>query len=538
MDLIQKMASYQAQNEHISNKSLQNWNNPINFNYSTSFIDQFRNQVKSTPKNYAICEKELFITYQQLDEESDKLAAFLQSTNLKKGDYISVCLPNGAQWITTLLGILKMGGVYCPIDPNFPADRIDQMLKTTNPKVVITSNEFAPIFDNSNKNIIKIEEHQNEISIQAQPECVNINPQDEAYIIYTSGSTGAPKGIVITHRSLPNISLSRKEYYPSHFKALLSGGVCFDASLLVIFYSLANGGCLFIPNFKLDKNLSDLRLFVKTNKINFMICVPSLYFSFLETQERFDALLCVSLTGEPISRSLTILHKKCASDAVLLNEYGPSECAIGTTIGIVYCPKTGLNPPYIGKPLDNTQVYIVDKNRKLVPPNTIGEICIAGVGLTKGYLNNNSTRENKFNNISIEPSLKARVYMTGDMGCYSDNGEIQYLGREEQTVYLNKQKIHLGMIESVFYEHPNIKNIVVFVIPSKERNKIMACFTQLGDISLDDLYDFLEKKLPSHMVPSKIVKYFKFPTTPNGKVNTELVINKHIKNNLTTASKA
>jgi amino acid adenylation domain-containing protein len=508
-----------------------NWNQKINFVPRKNFFQLFKTQVNKNSKNIAVVTTDGSLTYEELNTKSNKLAKYLRSLGVKKNSPIGLSINSELNLIVGILGILKSGGVYLPLDPSYPKTYLKSMLKNAKPKLIITQSTSFPLFCKINIPVINLDKEFKKInniknaSISQNNFESSMKLDDLAYIIYTSGSTGKPKGIMISHRSLPNIALSRKKFYPNKIKALISGGICFDASILVIFYTLLNGGCLYLSNYELNKNIRDLRNFIKKNSINFIISVPSLYSKLLENLHNFPKLKTVSLTGESIPYSLCLRHSKLVSNAILYNEYGPSEYAIGTTIAKIYDPfEKKIQKICVGKPLINTQVYILDENLKLVSSGSKGEIHVAGVGLAKGYLNNKSLTNKSFIPVSFSNQKQVCLYKTGDLGRFLPNGNLEFLGRINNQYKICNYKINLGEIEHAILQHPKIKETVVFA--NENSNELIAYITTLSKKSIEnDLKNHLVNILPNYMIPSKFVHLNQFPLSANGKIDKKALLN-------------
>ncbi len=492
----------------------------VDYAPTKDFLTLFKEQVAKFPEITAVVSEEESINFKELSLRSDQLAHYLRDSGIQRGDFVGLSVSNGPDLIIGILGILKSGGVYLPLDPKYPERLLKFILQDANPRLILTQRKFAylfsdygiPIFNLNKGYQCKNEEGYN----------FSVALDDPAYVVYTSGSTGKPKGIVVTHRSLPNIGISHRSFYPEKIRALVSGGICFDASILVIFHSILNGGCLYLSTYESDHNIKSLSAFIEKNPVNFMICVPSLYERILENPREFSSLKVVSLTGEPLPHSLCLLHAKFVSDAALYNEYGPTECAIGATIKKVYDPVTRrISKDSVGIPLANTRVHILNNNLQSCPIGSKGEICIEGVGLAQGYLNNKELSQKRFIHVALDGKNEVRLYRTGDLGQFLPNGEIEFLGRMEQLVNLENQSIYLGELENVIYRHPKIRAAVV----SKLKNNLICFITTTANAPIEhSLKEHLARSLPNHMVPQEIIRLNQFPLSPNGKIDRALLV--------------
>lgn len=490
---------------------------------SENFIYLFAQQVKANPSTVLVASGIQKITYSEIDKRSDAVANRLRMNGIKKGQLVGLCSSLDIDFVTCMLGVIKSGGVYFPLDPTYPQSRLNYMLRDGKPSIILAQKQFFNLFQNYN--ILAIEEPLFEGTGTLEQARIEIYPEDLAYVIYTSGSTGNPKGIMVTHGSLPNVATAHRAYYPPNIKMLISGGVCFDASLLVIFHALINGSPIHLFDYNPKEPAGKLLDFIKSNAIEYMICVPSHYLKLLQENCKLPSLKCVSLTGENLPSSLSSLHSELAPNAVLYNEYGPSECAIGTTIAEIYNPQTKtIRKVTVGKPLPNTRVYILDANQKEVPVGVKGEIYVSGVGLAKGYLNNEPLTDQRFVRLRLSGNKSLRLYRTGDYGRFLEDGELEFLGRIEQRVQICGNWVDLGEIEHYISCCPAVKESAILVRHSP-REKIVAYVTAVKKRSVKNvLVRYLENFLPKQMIPSDIIQIDRFPCSPNGKIDRDALL--------------
>ncbi len=482
----------------------------------TSFVSMFRNQVHETPDENAVVTRQAALSYRRLDEMSDQLASYLLKQGLSKGDFVGLSSFTDEYFIIGVLGILKSGGVYLPLDPEYPAELLHYIVSDASPKIILAQEDFKSLYAKSKVPIMDLEKAIDGGCADSSVD-IPIYGDDPAYVVYTSGSTGKPKGIVVAHRSLPNIGISHRPFYPPKMKSLISGGICFDASILAIFHSLLNGGSLYLSNFGADQDIQKLCDFIQNHPINFMICVPSLYQRILHGVSQLPNLLSVSLTGEMIPNSLCVNHMKQSPNAFLYNEYGPTECAIGASVKKIYDPAEKLIYTLtVGRPIANTKIHILNDDLTVCSCGDKGEIYIEGIGLAKGYLNNKVLTQQSFIEVALDKKSKTRLYKTGDLGRYTSDGELEFLGRKSHNVVVNDQVVYIGEIEGAIYRHPEIKGAIVV----KEGSELVAYITSItSNLTKASLKDFLASLLPEFMVPKKIVCLEKFPLSPNGKID-------------------
>lgn len=492
----------------------------IGYEPDKNFLEMFNEQVSKRGEANAILTEQGSFTYKELNSYSDRLAFDLKESGIKKRELIGLSTETNTLLIVGILGILKAGGVYLPLDPEYPTSRLNYILEDSSPKMILTQKKFKSLYTGYSVQILQLRE--------ALPDfhernfLPSISLDDPAYVVYTSGTTNNPNGIIVSHRSLPNIGIAHRGIYPSYTKSLISGGICFDASILAIFHTLLNGGSLCVFAFTPDLNFKNLCDFIESQKINFLICVPSLYEKILHACLRLDNLLCVSLTGEMLPTGLCLRHSECVPNASLYNEYGPTECAIGTTAKEIYNPvKKEIYRTSVGFPLPNTRIYILDEDLQLCLTGKKGEIYIDSVGLAIGYLNKDKLTNEKFKKLHLSGNREVRLYKTGDLGRYLENGEIEFLGRIEYHTILNGQKVYFGEIENAISLYPKVKGMVVF----ESESKLVACITSiLEDHIEENLRNFLNDLLPIHMIPEKIICLERFPLSPNGKVDRQALL--------------
>jgi amino acid adenylation domain-containing protein len=497
-------------------------------NTRKNFIELFREQASKYPDQRIAIDRIGHITYEELNNKSDNLARFLVKSGIKPNDLVGLCSSLNIDFIISMLGIIKAGAAYFPLDHEYPNERLQHMVRDSNPTAILVEPQFSSLFK-GNK-VIEIEQKifDGEYRLHNNLSNTLIQPENLAYVVYTSGSTGLPKGIMITHESLANVALAHREYYPPSMRMLISGGVCFDASLLVIFHALANNAPLYLFNYNIRDGVGDLLNFIQTNSIGFMICVPSQYLKLLQKNIPLSFLKCVSLTGENVSKSLCCLHAKLAANALLYNEYGPTEYAIGATIAKIYSPKSSLARQItVGNPLPNTQVYILDNNLNMLPKGTKGEIFIGGIGLAQGYINNEKLTDEKFIYVQSQKNEFLRLYRTGDIGRFLPNGELEFLGRVDHRVRICGNWVNLGEVEHHISNRSNIQESAVLLQNNSQGEKQLVIYiTSLKKTAKSFLLRYLKALLPNR-VPYSVIQINKFPLSPNGKIDRSALLSLH-----------
>lgn len=509
----------QAQNQTISRLDALS-NESRKFKNSCQLFEE---QAKRHPDKVAVIFENKKLTYKELEKRSNQLARYLQQHGVQKGAFVGFSLHNSLDLIVGILGILKAGGVYVPIEPNYPHDRINYMLQDAKPSVLMIESSLLGQFSGFSGEIIQLDRVWDAISVLSDSPLDDtiIQPQDLAYIIYTSGSTGVPKGIMVEHGSFAHGATAHQEFYQEKLIGLLSGAISFDVSVLIIFHLLLSEGTICVPPQKSLIDATDLVALIENHSINYILCVPSLYSMILDKSRKLPSLKIVSLAGENIPNSIVVLHPQLAPNAILYNEYGPTEYAIGTTLAKIYDPqKKEVYSINVGKPLPDTHVYIFDENLSPVVNGDKGEIFIRGAGIARGYLNKPELTSEKF--ISVQSMA---LYRTGDFGRFLPDGSLEFLGRMDHQVKIHGNRVELGEIEHAICRNPQVDEAAVITCEGPcESKHLVAYFTALVDEEIEqELKMHLAKSLPKYMIPSVFVQIQTFPRTPNGKIDRKVL---------------
>ena len=465
------------------------------------------------------------LTYGELNEKANQLAHLLRAMGVKRDQVIGIMVERSFAMMIGLLGILKSGAAYLPISPDNPAERIEYLLKDG-------SVQFLLVHDKTESKIkfwgetINLDDGRIYQGPAQNPTVVN-QPRDLAYVIYTSGSTGKPKGVMIEHRSVVNRLNWMQNAYPIGERDVIlqKTPFFFDVSVWELFWWAFYGAklCFLVPGGEALPLL--IVEAVKQHHVTIMHFVPSMLNVFLEYLEGNDARISqmssvrqVFVSGEALSPSHVkkfnrVLGQK--TGARLTNLYGPTEA----TVDVSYfdCPTE--NDPEIvpiGRPIDNTRFYIIKNNRPVALGET-GELCIGGVGLARGYLNNASLTCDKFVN---SQAAGERIYRTGDNARWRSDGNIEYLGREDGQVKIRGLRIELGEIENTIRNFPRVSDCVAIVKQCSENIVLIVAYVVGKEgVELSQLESYLKRKLPGYMVPNRFEKIDRIPLTPSGKAD-------------------
>jgi len=484
-------------------------------------------QASKTPFSPALLFKSHEINYDDLNKHSNSLAHYLISRNVVVEDIISICCFRSIEMMVGIFGILKAGAAYLPVNPHDPKERIEDIVKDAKPKYILTTREASKNLD-SIENLIFLDEILNKpFSNNFSNPNVNVTSRNLAYIIYTSGSTGTPKGVMIEHHSVLNRLLWMQKNYPIDASDTLiqKTPITFDVSVWELFWWTFSGAKLFILQPEAEKDPNIIIDAINKNSITTIHFVPTMFSAFLEVLKAdkhlsSKALKKIFLSGEALTAKMVNEFNSLENlSGRLINLYGPTEA----TVDVSYydCPVTKVTDVFIGKPIDNTQLYIVDSNYKILPVGIPGELLIAGVNLSRGYLKRDDLNREKFLKLNLPNNTEVRAYRTGDLCKLCPNGEIQYLGRIDNMIKIRGFRVELGEIESKILEIPEVAHCAV-IVNGEGENKVLVAYVHLNkkeSLFERDIKIYLKSKLPEYMVPALYEIMDSFPLTSSGKLN-------------------
>ncbi|MCK4258345.1 MAG: amino acid adenylation domain-containing protein, partial [Halanaerobiales bacterium] len=500
-------------------QKLESFNNTYGeYPQDTTLYELFVEQVERSPEFPALHFQDDTLTYRELNERSNQLAWFLRKKGITSNDIVALMINISIDMVIGIIGVLKAGAAYLPIDPDLPEDRISYMLHDSKAKLLLTdgtaSNLNPPL---EVINITQLELHQEPTGY------VEVESQgtDLAYVIYTSGSTGEPKGVLIQHNNIVNQLIGLQKTYPfdDSLRHVLMAPYTFDPSVQQIFLPLITGGQLFLVT-KMMKN-DPRRMFelIKSKKINVFNTVPSLMESLMalaEDEERLE-FIYVILAGEVFSKKL---HQRLLNSFTidkLINIYGPTEATINTTLYECKLEEEYTTIP-IGKPLMNYKVWILNEEQQITPIGVPGELCIGGEGLARGYVNKPELTKEKFINNLFVPEEK--MYRTGDLARWLPEGNLEFLGRIDNQIKIRGFRVELGEIENQLLKYPEISEAAVVALTREDGDKYLcAYYLSNQDVPNPDLREYLGERLPDYMIPTYFFKLEKMPLTPNGKLD-------------------
>jgi amino acid adenylation domain-containing protein len=480
-------------------------------------------QVHRTPDAMAVAFEGYHLTYQQLNERSDQLAYHLQSLGVNPETLVGICVERSLDMVVGLLGILKAGGAYVPLDPHYPPERIAYILTDANVQVLLTQDELLASLPQLQTTIVCLDTLGEESPpLQPLPAANASQATPLAYVIYTSGSTGQPKGVQIEHRSLVNLLTSMRctTGITEQDVCLAVTTISFDIAALEIFLPLMVGATVVIAPHEVASDGFRLQRTLMEAEVTVMQATPATWRLLLATGWAGNSHLKALCGGEALTPSLAwdLLEKV----AVLWNLYGPTETTIWsaafsiTKESLAADHHRGYVP--IGYPIHNTQLYILDADLNLLPVGAIGEICIGGDGLSRGYWHLPELTAQKF---VANPFGPGRLYRTGDLGRYLVDDRIEFLGRLDHQVKVRGYRIELGEIESVLEQHPQVQQAVVMTQEEAENKFLVAYIIPAAEKTLtaEALRTDLKRIIPDYMVPAVFIPVESLPLTPNGKID-------------------
>ncbi|WP_159433260.1 non-ribosomal peptide synthetase [Clostridium cavendishii] len=503
--------------EKETEKILLNFNNTkVNYKRNKTIQELFEEQVLKTPNNIVVIFGDKKLTYNELNQKANSLARILREKGVEQDVIVGIMPERSIEMVVGIMAILKAGGAYLPIDIQYPKDRIIYMLKDSNVKILLEQNSSIDItglkcevlnlnndklFNSNNNNNLKILNHSN----------------DMAYIVYTSGTTGKPKGVIIEHEGIVNLSnfFTNDLKISSDKKILQFASIAFDAFSWELYMAILCGAELHIIPKEVSMNMLLLNNYIKRNELNILTLPPFI----ADKIDINDSKIQLVITaGSEVKK---VLVNKLCKKVKYINAYGPTESTICTTI---WRYEKNLNDTVpIGKPINNIRVYIMDKNNNLQPIGVPGELCISGDGLARGYLNRPELTSEKF--IENPYKIGERIYKTGDLARWLPDGNVEFLGRIDHQVKIRGFRIELGEIETRLLEIEGIKEVTVLANDNDENKFLCAYYVGERRYTVSEFRSILNNSLPEYMIPSYFIKLESMPLNTNGKIDRKALPN-------------
>lgn len=511
--------------EDEQKKLLHNFNNTVAaWPADKTIVDLFHHQSALTPHHPAIVFYNRQLTYRELDEKSNQLAHFLQKRGVGEETRVPICIERSLEMIIGVIGILKAGAAYVPIDPEYPEERIAYMLQDIQPTVQLCSSTTRSVISFASDNIIELDTEWPQISGESTHKPItSCGPSNLAYVLYTSGSTGRPKGVEMEHGALVNLlSWQQQQFKHNSRRVLQFANLTFDVSFQEIFSTLCYGSTLYLIDSDDRKDIDELLSYLELYNITHLFAPYILLKSLAEfLQSAPSSSFCVQeilVAGEQLKLSEDVLSLIKKSGCKLTNQYGPTEAHVVSSYTIDANNIPSYLPP-IGRPIYNVRVYVLDKQNKLCGLGIPGELYIGGVQVARGYLNQPGLTAEKFIPDTFGNDKGARLYKTGDRCRWLPDGNLEYLGRIDDQLKMRGFRIEPGEIEHVLELHDDISQAVVVVRDEGGHKKLVAYYRSTESISTMQLRKQINKKLPAYFMPSHFVRIDEIPLTASGKAD-------------------
>lgn len=495
----------------------------------TTIVRLFEEQVDRSPNTTAVRYGKDSLSYNELNQRANQLAHYLKQMGVGPEMLVGICLNRSLDMVVTLLGVLKSGGAYVPLDPSYPVERLAFMLEDAQIPVIVTESSLLAGLPMTKIQVVNMDEDWKDISknsVATVESCVQSS--NLAYVIYTSGSTGQPKGVGVTHKGMINYVNWARQTYKAHqgSGSPVHSSLAFDLTVTSIYPALVAGGCVEVLS--QSAGMEELVEHLETSDYSLLKLTPShlrMLSVLLEKSEKSakgeNGARVLVIGGEALRYADLESWRKPGSTTRLINEYGPTETVVGSTIYEVQDERQP-GDVVIGKPIANTEIYVLDANLELVPAGVAGELFIGGAGLARGYVNRPSLTAERFIANPFGES-GARMYRTGDLARWRADGNLEYLGRNDQQVKIRGFRIELGEIEAALEGHPSVAQSVVLAREDQSGEKrLVAYMVKRADAekpNASELEEYLKARLPEYMAPAIFVELEKWPLNHNGKID-------------------
>jgi amino acid adenylation domain-containing protein len=533
----QRLSDLPLLTQHERHQLLVEWNDTqTNYPQDKCIHQLFEAQVERTPDAVAVVFEDQQLTYLELNRRANQLAHYLRSLGVGPDVLVGICVERSLDMVVGLLGILKAGGAYVPLDPAYPQERLAFMLQDAQVPLLVTQQRLVQNLPDYRARVVQLDRDWQAIARESKDNPgSDVNPQNLAYVIYTSGSTGKPKGVLIQHQGLVNYCVAIIKQYglQSSDRILQFSSLSFDIAVEELFPSWGSGASVILRSEAMLSSSLDLLQIIQQQHLT-VLSLPTAYWHqwvnalVLANQPLPETLRILIVGGEKVSpKTLLAWGQIVGAERIRwFNTYGPTEA---TVVATVYEPEALLAPQEvtsdlpIGRPIANTEIYLLNAQLQPVPIGVPGELYIGGDGLARGYLNHPDLSAQKFIPHPLSNKPGVRLYKTGDVARYLPDGNIQFLGRLDDQVKIRGFRIELGEIEAVLGQHPSVDETVVMVREDVPGNKRLVAYVVINASPVPSmqelLHHFLKQQLPEYMVPSALVLLETLPLTPNGKID-------------------
>jgi amino acid adenylation domain-containing protein len=479
-------------------------------------------QAERTPDRIALISAAKQMSYRVLNEHANQLAHYLRKAGTKPESRVGIWLDRTAEMVVALLGVLKAGGAYVPLDPRYPKERVATMLDDAQVDIILTQSDLVARLPDCDAITVLLDDWEL-FSHESRDNPANrVQPHNLAYVIYTSGSTGKPKGVTLEHFSASNFLLWMQDIFSASSLSgvLAATSISFDLSIFEIFGPLVSGGKVVLVDSILHQPEAAL-----AGEVSLINTVPSALAEYLNIYKIPESVGIINLAGEPLSHKLIQRIYEEKNIRSVYNLYGPSEATTYATFARIDRERSATVP--IGRPVANTQTYVLDAHMRLVPTGVVGELYIGGDGLARGYLNSPDLTAERFVPDPFSMIPGRRLYKTGDLVRYQTGGNLEYLGRIDHQIKIRGYRIELGEIEATLNQHPDVRESVVITYDRKLNDRRLIAYivpqaehlTEEPQLLSQRLQSYIRKRLPDYMTPTVIVVLSSFPLSPNGKID-------------------
>lgn len=521
---VDAIAEVQIQSENDWRMSVKSVNPaPTGFPADATIPQLFEQQVIRTPEAVAVISEGESLSFSELNRRANRLAGYLMSLGVQREESVAICLERSPQMLVAILGILKAGAAYIPLDSGYPPQRLIYILNESSSRVVLTQKSLASIISPGPWRTISLDGEPEISRAGDQNPCIGGDPENLAYIIYTSGSTGKPKGVMVRHRSLVNlVEALHESIYSRHeapLRVSMNAPIVFDASVKQWLQLLKGHAICIVPE---EKRLSPdaFTTYIRDTKIDVLDCTPSqfrLVFASGKHEERNLLPKAVLIGGEAVDEATwTALHRE--KETSYYNVYGPTECTVDATA----CRMQDSVQPAIGHPLKNMRAYVLDSHLQFVPTGVAGELYIGGEGVGRGYWRQPGLTAAHFVPDSLSGVPGSRLYRTGDLVCRLFDGQLKFLGRADEQVKIRGHRVELGEIAAVLREVTGVSDALVTMSGEEKADaRLIAYVVRAAGaaLSIPDLRQHLRSQLPDYMVPGGFIVLDQLPLTVNGKLD-------------------
>lgn len=496
----------------------------VDYPKDKNIVDIFENQVEKTPNATALVLDGVTMTYKELNARANQLANFLRNQGVENESLVGICIDRSLEMIVGLLGILKSGGAYVPIDSDYPSDRIHYIVEDTSANIILVNDKSKSLIESKKDiKIINLEEQSVFTDCSAENLCLEIPLSNLAYVIYTSGTTGAPKGALLEHGNVVRLFFNEESLFDFNNKDVwcLFHSFCFDFSVWEIFGALLYGGKLVIVPSLVARDTKLFSDLLENEKVTVLNQTPSAFNilkdEVINSSTNLDVRYLI-FGGEALRPSILESWHYAYPFCKLINMYGITETTVHVTYKEIGEKEIFLDVSDIGLPIPTMGCYILDENLQLLPIGVVGELYVSGAGLGRGYLNRPELTLERF--ITNPFNEEERLYKTGDLAKRLLSGAIEYLGRNDNQVKIRGYRIELGEIEAALNNCPYTSQSVLIVVEDASYNKELVGYVVVKDgFNKEDVIAYLSGNLPKYMIPSMLIQLDEMPLTSNGKVD-------------------